>query len=285
MVGCGNDTPETSQAAEAEPQVAPAPECDPVSPADEKLIADPIVEKAIREGLEKPEGKLTEADLAKVTRLDFNDTQITDVGLKEAAKLKNLYWLSLGDTKITDAGLKEVAKLQNLTYLNLGNTQTTDVGLKDVAKLQQLNTLWLNGTKITDAGVAELKNALPICQIEGLVAAKLANSEAKLKSPKEELNIDSTPKAEPGSKIKEPLTNEESAKVIFDVILVNDGGTAASKVATYLAVRQIQRGWGLKAAKEFVEAAPKAILYGVSKDEAEEAKRKLEAAGASVGLK
>ena len=67
--------------------------------ADDKLIADPIVEKAIRGELKKPEGELTEADLAKVTRLDFNDTQITDVGLKEVAKLKNLYWLSLGTPK------------------------------------------------------------------------------------------------------------------------------------------------------------------------------------------
>ena len=32
------------------------------------------------------------------------------MGLKEAAKLKNLYWLSLGDTKITDAGVAELKK-------------------------------------------------------------------------------------------------------------------------------------------------------------------------------
>ena len=112
--------------------------------ADENpLIADPIVEKEVREELKKPEGELTEADLAKVTRLDFNDTQITDVGLKEAAKLKNLYWLSLGDTKITDAGLKELAKLQ------------------------KLKILFLTDTKVTKAGVAELKKALPNCQIDG----------------------------------------------------------------------------------------------------------------------
>ena len=109
--------------------------------ADDKLIADPIVEKAIRGELKKPEGELTEADLAKVTRLDFNDTQITDVGLKEAAKLKNLYWLSLGDTKITDAGLKELAKLQQLGWLYLSDTKITDAGLKEVAKLKNLDTL------------------------------------------------------------------------------------------------------------------------------------------------
>ena len=39
--------------------------------ADEKLIADPIVEKAVRWSLNKPEGELTEADLEKVTKLQI----------------------------------------------------------------------------------------------------------------------------------------------------------------------------------------------------------------------
>ena len=113
--------------------------------ADKKpLIADPIVEKAIRGpfSLGKPTGKLTEADLAKVTRL------------------------SLIRTKITDAGLKEVAKLQKLTILGLGhNDKITDAGLKDLAKLKNLTRLILSDTKITDAGAAELKKALPKCKI------------------------------------------------------------------------------------------------------------------------
>ena len=77
LVGCSKDTPETSQAAEAEAQVAskPTPEPDPVSPADEKLIADPIVERAVRRELKKPEGKLTEADLESVRSLDLSDTK------------------------------------------------------------------------------------------------------------------------------------------------------------------------------------------------------------------
>mgnify|MGYP003322545504 FL=1 len=68
----------------------------------------------------------------------------------------------------------------------------------------------------------------------------------------------------------------------FDVILVGDGG---NKVAAIKAVRGINSEMGLKDAKEFVESAPKALLEGVSKDEAEEAKKKLEEAGAKVELK
>jgi hypothetical protein len=126
------------------------PEPNPKQPktTSEKLIADPIVEKAIRKQLmsppifEKPTGNLTEADLEKVTSLRLNNTSITD------------------------AGLKELPKLKNLTYtLNLSFTQITDASIKDLAKLQQLRNLFLNNTSITEAGVAELKKALPNCII------------------------------------------------------------------------------------------------------------------------
>ena len=62
---------------------------------DGPLIKDPIVEKAVRKELEKPEGELTEADLAKVTELNLPD-QITDAGLKDAAKLQTLSELLRG---------------------------------------------------------------------------------------------------------------------------------------------------------------------------------------------
>ena len=68
----------------------------------------------------------------------------------------------------------------------------------------------------------------------------------------------------------------------FDVILVGDGG---NKVQAIKAVRLIKAELGLKDAKELVEAAPTALLEGVGKDEAEEAKKKLEEAGAKVELK
>ena len=135
--------------------------------ADEKLIADPIVEKAVRKKLKKPEGKLTEADLGNVIELILTDTQITDEGLKEMAKLQRLETLQLSYTRITDAGIKEVAKSQQLGSLFLTDTQITDAGIKDVAKLQKLKMLRIRGTKVTKVGVAELKEALPNCIIYG----------------------------------------------------------------------------------------------------------------------
>ena len=102
LVGCSKDTPETSQAAESDPQVAskPTPEPDPVSPADEKLIADPIVEEAIRESLEKPEGEITEADLEKVTAKVLRSKHLTKVPI-ELEKLTNLKFLHLSRNKLT----------------------------------------------------------------------------------------------------------------------------------------------------------------------------------------
>ena len=186
-------TKRTANAKEAQPQVAskPTPEPTPVSPVGNKLIADPIVETAVRENLKKPEGEITKAELAKVTRLNLGFTKITDEGLKDVAKLQQLEWLILINTKITDAGLKDVAKLrkleelrldgtkitdeglkemaklENLKGLSLNSTQVTDVGLKDVAKLQNLIAFGLFRTKITKAGVAELKKALPNILIYG----------------------------------------------------------------------------------------------------------------------
>ena len=67
----------------------------------------------------------------------------------------------------------------------------------------------------------------------------------------------------------------------FDVILTGDGG---NKIAVIKEVRAIT-GLGLTEAKAAVEAAPKAIKEGVSKDEAAKVKAQLEAAGATVELK
>ncbi|WP_049358668.1 50S ribosomal protein L7/L12 [Corynebacterium aurimucosum] len=71
-------------------------------------------------------------------------------------------------------------------------------------------------------------------------------------------------------------------KTEFDVVLTDAG---AKKIGVIKAVREIVSGLGLKEAKEMVEGAPKAILEGASKDDAEAAKAKLEEAGASVELK
>ncbi|HIW32152.1 MAG TPA: 50S ribosomal protein L7/L12 [Candidatus Paenibacillus intestinavium] len=72
-----------------------------------------------------------------------------------------------------------------------------------------------------------------------------------------------------------------AAQTEFDVILNNAG---ASKINVIKAVREIT-GLGLKEAKELVDGAPKAVKEGVSQEDADAVKAKLEEAGASVEVK
>lgn len=71
-------------------------------------------------------------------------------------------------------------------------------------------------------------------------------------------------------------------KDTFDVVLTSAGG---NKISVIKVVREVVAGLGLKEAKDLVDAAPKALKEGISKDEAEEIKTKLTDAGATVEIK
>jgi large subunit ribosomal protein L7/L12 len=74
---------------------------------------------------------------------------------------------------------------------------------------------------------------------------------------------------------------KEPEKTEFDVVLANAG---ANKIQVIKAIREIT-GLGLKEAKDLVEAAPKTVKEQISKADAEEMKKKLTEAGATVELK
>src|SRR3989454_12741130 len=73
------------------------------------------------------------------------------------------------------------------------------------------------------------------------------------------------------------------AQTAFDVILVSL--PADKKIAVIKAVREVKAGLGLAEAKALVEGAPKPVLEGANKADADAAKKKLEEAGATVELK
>ena len=81
-----------------------------------------------------------------------------------------------------------------------------------------------------------------------------------------------------GGEVAESAAEEQTE---FDVVLASFG---EKKVGVIKAVRAMS-GLGLKEAKDLVESAPTPVREGVSKDEAEEAKKKLEEAGATVEVK
>jgi large subunit ribosomal protein L7/L12 len=84
--------------------------------------------------------------------------------------------------------------------------------------------------------------------------------------------------AAPGAAAAE-VAEEQSE---FDVVLEAAGD---KKIQVIKVVREVVTGLGLKEAKELVEAAPKAVLEKVNKDQAAAAKEKLEGAGAVVSVK
>lgn len=99
-----------------------------------------------------------------------------------------------------------------------------------------------------------------------------------VKALEEEFGVSAAPVAVAAAGAAAPAAEE---KTEFDVVLKAAG---AQKLNVIKVVRELT-GLGLKDAKDLVEAAPKTIKEGVSKDEAEELKKKLEEVGAKVELK
>lgn len=114
-------------------------------------------------------------------------------------------------------------------------------------------------------------------EIKGLTVLELSELVHALE---EEFGVSAAAMAAPAAGGAAAPAAEE--KTEFDVVLA--GFDAAAKIKVIKAVREIT-GLGLAEAKGLVEGAPKALKEGVSKDEAEELKKKLEEAGAKVELK
>jgi large subunit ribosomal protein L7/L12 len=123
---------------------------------------------------------------------------------------------------------------------------------------------------ITTEQVVDYLSNLPVIQIAELV-----------KTLEAKWGVSAAPVAVSGGPSAAAPAAAAEEKTEFDVILADAG---ANKINVIKAVREIT-ALGLKEAKDLVEGAPKAIKEGVGKDEAEDIKKKLEAAGAKVEVK
>jgi hypothetical protein len=114
---------------------------------------------------------ITDADLNELTAvpqlqsLSLGVTDIGDEGLRNLAGLKQLHTLRLFGTKITDRGMLHLVALEKLQVLDLHLTKISDVGLKELARCEQLQTVFVAGTDVTDRGRADLRKALPKCEV------------------------------------------------------------------------------------------------------------------------
>ncbi|MCF2596378.1 50S ribosomal protein L7/L12 [Pseudoflavonifractor phocaeensis] len=116
--------------------------------------------------------------------------------------------------------------------------------------------------------------------IEEVKALTVLELSELVKALEEEFGVSAAAMAAPAAGGAAAEAVEE--KTEFDVVLA--GFDAAAKIKVIKAVREIT-GLGLAEAKAAVEGAPKTLKEAVSKDEAEELKKKLEEAGAKVELK
>ena len=140
----------------------------------------------------------------------------------------------------------------------------------DFEKVKEIivETLSCDADKVTpDARLAEDLEADSLAAVELSMALE------------EEFGVSAAAMAAPAAGAAAPAAEEKTS---FDVVLT--GFDAAAKIKVIKAVREIT-GLGLAEAKGMVEGAPKTLKEAVSKDEAEELKKKLEEVGAKVELK
>ncbi|MDQ2818487.1 MAG: 50S ribosomal protein L7/L12 [Candidatus Eremiobacteraeota bacterium] len=116
-------------------------------------------------------------------------------------------------------------------------------------------------------------------QIDKLTVLELAEL---VKTLEDKYGVSAAPVAAAAAPAAGAAAPAAEAKTEFDVILTAAG---EKKINVIKAVREIVAGLGLKEAKDLVEGAPKAVKTGVTKEEADSIKAKLEEQGAKVEVK
>ncbi len=119
-----------------------------------------------------------------------------------------------------------------------------------------------------------------ISVVEEMTVLELADF---VKALEEKFGVSAAPVAVAGAPAAASDGGEpKEEQTVFNVVLAEAG---ANKIGAIKAVRELVPTLGLQEAKALVESAPKEVLTGVNKSTAQEAKKKLEAAGAKVELK
>lgn len=116
-------------------------------------------------------------------------------------------------------------------------------------------------------------------EIEGLTVVEVAELASYLE---EKFGVTAMAAVAPAASASAEASADKEEKTSFTVVLLASGD---NKLGVIKAVREINPQLGLMEAKKMVESAPQELLKDVKKDAAEEAKKKLEAAGAKVELK
>ena len=128
--------------------------------------------------------------------------------------------------------------------------------------------------------MAKLTKDEILSAVEGMTVLELSDL---VKALEEKFGVSAAPVAVAGTAAPAADAGEpKEEQTVFNVVITEAGAT---KISVIKAVRELLPTLGLTDAKALVDAAPKEVLTGVNKSAAEEAKKKLEAAGAKVELK
>ena len=122
-------------------------------------------------------------------------------------------------------------------------------------------------------------NAEIIAAIESMTILELADL---VKEMEEKFGVSAAAPVVVGGAVAGEAAPAEEEKTEFDVILKAAG---AQKLKVIKVVREVKPGLGLKEAKELVDGAPSTLAEGISKEAAEELKKKMEEVGAEIEIK
>lgn len=166
------------------------------------LAAMPDLQALFLDGTAMGDAGLVELSGAGLVWLDLSRTRVTDKGMEELGRRRNLRTLSLANTKVTDKGLHEISGLgelrsldlsgtsveltgnlnlsewKNLTDLSLARCAIKDDALKLLARLPKLEELDLSGTEVTGTGLAVLAS-LPNLRVLRLTDAPITDEGGK----------------------------------------------------------------------------------------------------------
>jgi len=160
------------------------------------------------------EGVKTLTALTQLQDLDLSQTQITDKSLGVLAAFSRLTDLKLDQTQITDQGL---AHLPQLKSLSLKKTPITDAGLKHLEKQPWLIKLNISFTHVSESAIAELKAALPICEIEGRPLRAATPGPPRKREAKQEPQASNQQQRAEAAKLWEEVPNTDAAKARAEI--------------------------------------------------------------------
>jgi uncharacterized membrane protein/mono/diheme cytochrome c family protein len=97
----------------------------------------------------------------QIVWLKLGRTKITDAGMKEISKLKNLNRIHIEYTAVSDNGVRMLTGLPYLTYINLIGTKVSDQGLKDIVRMKSLKSVYVWKTAASDSAILSIRRLNP----------------------------------------------------------------------------------------------------------------------------